>query len=296
MKHRVTPAAHSMSFDEIAASRTREAATARIESLTTVFQRFGAGDRCGVGNAWTREHYGGDFELMNPPDGRTAVSLVFVQSRDGNTVAADPAALGGGDTDKHLIYEGLSRVAADAVLAGAGSVYRTAFFSVWHPDLVALRHQLGLPRHPAQVVISQRGHLDDDALLFNVADAPVFLIAGNDVISARAAWLRARPWIHTIPLVADDLPSVFDCLRVSHGIRRMSAIGGRVTASRLVDAGVVQDLYLTTTARNGGELGTPWYSGAHHPRLELLTKKRWTDMGSVLAFEHFRLTDHMLPS
>ena len=223
------------------------------------------------------------------------MSLVFVQSRDGNTVAPDPAALGGGDTDKHLIYEGLSRVAADAVLAGAGSVYRSAFFSVWHPDLVALRHQLGLPRHPAQVVISQRGHLDYDALLFNVADVPVFLIAGNDVISARAAWLRARPWIHTIPLLADDLRSVFDCLRVSHGIRRISAIGGRLTASRLVDAGMVQDLYLTTTASNGGELNTPWYSGAHRPRLELLTKKRWTDIGSVLAFEHLRLAAAATP-
>ena len=34
--------------------------------------------------------------------------------------AAIPSSLGGGDADKHLIYEGLSRVAADAVLAGAG--------------------------------------------------------------------------------------------------------------------------------------------------------------------------------
>ena len=284
-----------MTFDEIAADRTREAAGARIESLATVFHRFGADDTCGVGNTWTRQHYGGDFELVNPRDGRTAVSLVFVQSHDGNTVAPDPAALGGGATDKHLIYEGLSRVAADAVLAGAGSVYRTAFFSVWHPDLVALRHQLGLPRHPAQVVISQRGHLDYDALLFNVADVPVFLIAGDDVLAARAAWLGARPWIHPIPLRADDLRSVVDRLRLSHGIRRISAIGGRFTASRLVDAGAVQDLYLTTTAHDGGEPDTPWYSGAHHPRLELLTKKQWIDGGSILRFEHLRLTGPTLP-
>jgi len=47
---------------------------------------------------------------------------VFVQSRDGNTGARDPSSLGGGDTDKHLIYEGLSRVASDAVVAGAETI------------------------------------------------------------------------------------------------------------------------------------------------------------------------------
>lgn len=63
-------------------------------------------------------HYGGEFCLVDQHPERTALSLVFVQSQDGNTGGADPASFGGGATDKHLIYEGLSRVAADAVLAG----------------------------------------------------------------------------------------------------------------------------------------------------------------------------------
>jgi hypothetical protein len=38
-------------------------------------------------------------------------------------------------TDKHLIYEGLSRAAADAVLAGAATVRAgDIVFSVWHPE------------------------------------------------------------------------------------------------------------------------------------------------------------------
>ena len=278
-----------MSFEEIAASRTREAAAARIEMLATRFHRPDARDVMGIGNTWTRQHYGGDFEITAGSEGQTDVSLVFVQSRDGNTVAADPASLGGGATDKHLIYEGLSRVAADAVLAGAGSVYSTAFFSVWHPELVALRHALGLPRHPAQVVISKHGHLDFDALLFNVPGVPVFLLAGDSVIADRREWLQARPWIRPVSLVDDDLRGALDHLRVSCGIRRMSAIGGPVTASRLADAGVVQDLYLTTTSHDGGEPGTPWYVGANPPLLELVTRKEWSDRGLVVAFEHFRI-------
>src|SRR6185369_10018951 len=74
-----------------------------------------------LGNAWSRAMFDGAFH-------RTAsrrhadvpsLSLVFVQSRDGNTVACNPSTLGGGPTDKHVMYEGLSRVDADAVLSGA---------------------------------------------------------------------------------------------------------------------------------------------------------------------------------
>src|SRR5215470_3705990 len=139
-------------FDEFAAKKTREAAAARIEPLSAVLDRPGTEQLVRIGNAWTRRHYGGDFDLVVPPDGQTALSLVFVQSSDGNTGAADPSTLGGGPTDKHLIYEGLSRVAADGVLAGATTVRGNTFFSVWHPELVALRDALRLPRHPAQMV------------------------------------------------------------------------------------------------------------------------------------------------
>jgi hypothetical protein len=66
----------------------------------------------------------------------------------------------------------------------------------------------------------------------------------------------------------------------------MSAIGGRSTATRLVDSGLVQDIYLTTTSRNGGDPGTPWYSGASPPRLTPITEKEWHDNGSRVVFEH----------
>jgi riboflavin biosynthesis pyrimidine reductase len=230
-------------------------------------------------------HYGGDFGLFVPPEGETGLSLVFVQSRDGNTEAADPSALGGGATDRHLIYEGLSRVAADAVLAGARSVYPEAFFSVWHPELVALRESLGLPRHPAQVVVSKQGRLDFGALLFNVPDVPVFLLAGDECTSCHEAALCARPWIRQVPFHGVLRP-VIDRLRVEEGIRRISAIGGRFTATRLVDEELAQDIYLTTTPHEGGQSGTPWYSGTSSPRLRVITKKQWFDSRSSIVFEH----------
>src|SRR5262249_6162414 len=103
-------------FDAFAAKKTAEAEAAVIRPLTTAFAGA-TDDMVAIGNDWTRRMFDGGFYVSPPVTGnRPAASLVFVRSRDGNTVAPDPATLGGGEADKHLIYEGLSRVAADAVL------------------------------------------------------------------------------------------------------------------------------------------------------------------------------------
>ena len=274
------------SFHTFVKKKTREASTALIERLTTVRDESESMGGPAIGNAWSRPHYGGAFRLVAPTAAATAVSLVFVQTRDRNTGGIDPGAFGGGATDKHLIYEGLSRVAADAVLSGSGSLHLDAFFSVWHPELVALRASLGLPRHPTQIVVSKRGRFDFNTRLFNVPDVPVFLIAGDECVARHAAELRARSWVRVLRLSADGVRSALDQLRVAEGIERVSAIGGRVTATQLVNGGLAQDIYLTTTPVLGGEPGTPWYSGASSPRLRVVTEKKWQQQGSTVRFEH----------
>ena len=137
--------------------------------------------------------------LAAAPRDLPSANLVFVQSRDGNTGAEDPSSLGGGEADKHLIYEGLSRVAADAVLAGAETIRGgDIVLSVWHPELVALRESLGLPRHPIQIVATLRGLGLDDGLLFNVPGAAVVILitvgACADAMLTRWPTGRGSPW------------------------------------------------------------------------------------------------------
>ena len=276
---------HQLDFERFASRKTHEAAGASIERLSTLFDERDDAHVGGVGNAWSRLHYDGDFGLLKQGRNATALSLVFVRSKNGNT-GGDPAALGGGATDEHLIYEGLSRVAADAVLAGARSVGAENVFSVWHPELVALRASLALPRHPAQIVVSRHGRLNFDALLFNVPDVRVFVIAAAEPMTRHRPALAARPWICHIPQATDDLRSALRQLREEEGIQRISAVGGRLTASHLVDAGLAQDLYLTTTAHDGGDPNTPWYSGANAPPTRVITQKQWFDRASRLLFEH----------
>jgi riboflavin biosynthesis pyrimidine reductase len=277
-------------FQSFADRKARQSAAALIQRLSTVRDHHAGADWFAIGNAWSRDHYGGDFSLFRPRQEQTAVSLVFVQSRDGNTGAPNPSALGGGATDMHLIYEGLSRVAADAVLTGAGTLHRDAFFSVWHPELIALRLSLGLARHPAQIVVSQRGRFSLETLLFNVPEVPVFLIGGEECLARHGQTLVHRPWIHTLPLVDGDLRRSLDRLREEAGVRRLSAIGGPSTATSLVDEGLVQDLYLTTTARTGGDPGTPWYCGTRRPTLAPLALKAWREDGLAVTFAHLSIS------
>ena len=92
-------------FERFVERKIREAAAARIEPLATIFDRHDDKRLLAIGNAWTRSCYGGDFGLVVAHQDETAMSLVFVQSNEGNTGASDPDALGAGATDKHLIYE-----------------------------------------------------------------------------------------------------------------------------------------------------------------------------------------------
>jgi riboflavin biosynthesis pyrimidine reductase len=159
-------------------------------------------------------------------------------------------------------------------MAGATTASGAVFCSVWHPEIVALRQSLGLPRHPAQVVLSRDGNLDlDRPLMFNVPEVPVYILGGSRCCERLAAVSRQRPWISVIRMEDGNLASAFRDLRL-RGLGRISMIGGRSAASALIDAGVVQDLCLTTTGLAGGEPHTPFYAGSKALVLSSIASKR----------------------
>lgn len=277
-------------FAALADRKTREADAAALSPLETAQAGTWPG-ATEIGNGWSRQFYDGGFTLPPVPTGRPSMSLVFVQSRDGNTGGPDPSRLGGGDIDKHLIYEGLSRVGTDAVMSGATSASgQNTFFSVWRRELVELRASLGLPRHPAQIVASQTGRLDvEGSVLFNVPEVRVIVLAGPGCRDQCAEQFASRRWITVIPIDGDNWPSALARVQQDHGINRISAIGGRQTATSLIDAGVIDDICLTTTGVTGGEPDTPFYTGLKPPTLELIVRKQSKADTSPILFEHLRV-------
>jgi riboflavin biosynthesis pyrimidine reductase len=283
---------------DFSARKTRAAEAARLHPLRTIIDSSFLHPTVQAGNAWSRRLYDGPFHLWRVPSGSLpAISLVFVQSRDKNTAANDPAELGGGETDRHLIYEGLSRVAADAVLAGTNTVAGSdVFFSVWHSELVALRKSYGLSRHPAQVVLTKTGRVDvESSLVFNVPEARVFVLGTAEACDRLESAIGERPWVKLISYGDQDVVPALEHLRANHGIRRISVVGGRTVATALLDAGVVQDIYLTTTEKIAGAPGTPPYAGSKPPTLDAVVRKRGTDPDAPFLFEHLGVYPPAIP-
>ena len=271
-------------FAAFAAKRIAAALNARPAPYITIDARPGEGFRP-VATPWSSAAFGGPFYVRERAARLPTCSLVFVRSADGNTVADDPASLGGGATDFHVVYEGLSRVLADAVLIGARTVNSgSQIFSVWHPEMVALRQSLGYARHPTQIVATRRGLHLTRGLLFNTPEVPVILLTEPGGARAMEADLASRPWIRTV--VSSDLTQTFADLRTA-GVQRISCIGGRSLAAVLLSLRVVDDVYLTTSAKTGGEPDTPLPAEAFDGHV--IVEKRGTGEDVGVVFQHFDL-------
>jgi riboflavin biosynthesis pyrimidine reductase len=271
------------SFDLYVEQKERQAGNAQLAGFATVFDAGVPVGSHAIVTAWTRQLFDGPFYVS--PD----LSLVFVQSKDGNTGADDPSTLGGGEGDLHLIYEGLSRVAADGVMAGATTVRSGGLvLSVWHPELIAMRRELAKPRHPAQIVVTDTGNLPlDRGVMLTTPELRVFIVAPLRTAASLRDRVRDRPWIEVIETGPDGrLAPAIDQLRV-RGVETISAIGGRTLAGALIREGLVRDLYLTTAPREGGEPGTPLYDGPLAMTRVLEKIGRGREAG--VRFDHFRL-------
>jgi riboflavin biosynthesis pyrimidine reductase len=286
-------------FQAYCTRKQQAALAAPLPGFESVPKTGHAAELIRIGNDWTRSLFDGWFYRSpnlesNHRGGVTPVmphiNLVFVQSRDGNTEADDPGTLGGGDTDKHLVYEGLSRVDADGVMAGATTAHDDELvFSVWHPELVRLREKLGKPRHPRQIIVSARANLPlDTALLYTTPSLPVTVVTTTRTAEPLRRRVADRPWIDVID-AGEPLSLEAACRELAaRGCHTISAVGGRRTATALLAAGLVADLYLTTSPISAGTPNTPFYEG---PELKtaLVVEKHGRGAEKGVRFEHLVL-------
>jgi riboflavin biosynthesis pyrimidine reductase len=113
----------------------------------------------------------------------------------------------------------------------------------------------------------------------------VFIVTRSAAVSELRMQVRERPWIEVLD--AGDpvsLASGVDQLR-DRGVRTISAIGGRRTATALLRERLVSELYLTTSSIEAGEPNTPFYEG---PTLALtrVVEKAGRGAEASVRFEH----------
>jgi riboflavin biosynthesis pyrimidine reductase len=202
--------------------------------------------------------YGGDLTLAEESvyanfvatiDGVVAIPSL----RNSNTVIA-------GDKDADRFLMGLLRAVADAVLIGAG-VLRASPGGTWraekiHPptaeSYAELRASLGLPAAPEIAILTGSGSIDPahpvlaGRAVVLTSDAGAERLSGELPGSATMVSLGSGPRL--------DGARVVDALR-ARGHRRILSEAGPHTFGSLLDANVVDELFLTTSPFLAGDAG-----------------------------------------
>ena len=173
--------------------------------------------------------------------------------RNSNTVIA-------GDNDADRFLMGLLRAVADAVLIGAG-VLRASPKGTWraekiHPpaaeSYAELRASLGLPETPEIAILTGTGSIDpahpvlEGRAVVLTSDAGADRLAGKLPDSATMLSLGSETRLEGARIV--------EALR-SRGHRRILSEAGPHTFGSLLDAGTVDELFLTTSPFLAGDAG-----------------------------------------
>lgn len=202
--------------------------------------------------------YGGDLTFAED-----CVYSNFVATLDG--VVAIPSlpnsnTMVAGDNDADRFLMGLLRALADVVLIGAG-VLRASPTSTWRAEQIyppaadayaALRASLGLPTAPEIAVLCGWGHIDPDH--------PVLRGRALVLTSDRGVTRLENRLPDTAVVVSLGRPLRFsgdviiEALR-ERGHRRILSEAGPHTFGALLEAGRVDELFLTTSPFLAGDAG-----------------------------------------
>ena len=178
---------------------------------------------------------------LAPPE-RPYLGLNMVSSLDGKATLDWRTKGLSSDLDRRVFH--LLRSQADAVMVGAGTVRAERYGRITKSDeLRQIRVNEGLVPDALAVVVSGRLDLPADLPLLNEPDQKVVIAtASEDTIPGVKGDVEyAR--------VGDDLPRLMVYLQERHAVRSVLCEGGPTLNSFLFAANLVDELFLTLTAK-----------------------------------------------
>jgi riboflavin biosynthesis pyrimidine reductase len=216
-----------------------------------------------------RAIYDGHFyaPLPSTPD-RPYGTVVFASTLNGKVTFAEPKDIQATFTD-YYFYRELSKVFTDAVIAGAetvrGSPDQERFtMSMYDPELIAFRTRvLQKPRHPLHVVITGSGNIAvEKEYIFNLPEFKVLVFTtawGQAVLSAH----RFDKEHVTIVSMGEriDFRTIPEILQNEYAVERMLLIGGASVATQFIDAGVIDEMFITSANTLGHGNARTFYEG-----------------------------------
>jgi riboflavin biosynthesis pyrimidine reductase len=184
------------------------------------------------------------------PNDRPFLYLNMVASVDGRAWFEGRTEGLGSAADTLLLTE--LRALADAVLVGTGTIRAEGYGRlVRNAERVARRDAAGLAVTPTAVLISRSFDIPWGAPLFEAADQPVIVYTG-----AGGAPPQVAAPLEVVRL-EDPTPGAAMADLRARGVRSLLCEGGPTLNSGLLEAGVVDALFLTLSPMLTGELRAP---------------------------------------
>jgi diaminohydroxyphosphoribosylaminopyrimidine deaminase/5-amino-6-(5-phosphoribosylamino)uracil reductase len=203
--------------------------------------------------------------ILRVAQGRPMVTLKLAETADG-------FAAGAGAHDERLMITGqaannrvqIMRALHDAIMIGAGT-------ALGDDPLLTVRLPGLEKRLPLRVVLDTHLRLPlRSRLVATACERPVLVIAGEGAsAAARMALEEQGVIIEIAPLGANghiDLPSALSLL-AQRGVTRVFSEGGPLVAAALIDAGLVDDVFIIRGAKPFGRPGLPALDAVSRARL-----------------------------
>jgi len=218
---------------------------------------------------------------------RPFVYINMVQTLDGQAVLEGTAYTIGTDVDHYLLRQ--LRVHADAVLCGAGTLRKDDVIITTHPPLQERRRQRGISPNPLAVVVTATCRFDRAVFkkkFFTRTDFEKVIVTTRgakprDIDSVR----RAGVQVQTVRADRNGevhIPSLMAWLS-ARGIHTLLCEGGPTLNVALARRGAIDELFLTTALRLGGDPREPriFTEPVTNRPLDLVSEFRFEDDGRV---------------
>jgi riboflavin biosynthesis pyrimidine reductase len=217
-------------------------------------------------------------------DDRPYTITNFALTVDGKATIDGRSGPIGTDTDTAMLVGLRTRV--DALMIGAGTM-RTERYGrvIGDPQKRAQREEDGLAPDVLVVLVSKRLDLPWDADLFTDGNGSVLVFTASDEdppdTATEVSVVRHEGTV--------DLVEAMRHLRVERGVRALLSEGGPHLHAQMIEADLVDDLFVTTAAKLGGGAGPGLAEGLPEVVRDLELTWLATDAERRELFQRYRL-------
>ena len=201
-------------------------------------------------------------------DARPTTVLTMIATLDGKAVVGPSGTTWGIGTEvDHLLFKQIQRN-CDAVIVGAGVMRADDIpYPRISPEEAERRTRLGLRPKPLWILVSGTGRVSPDLRAFRADAENTLLITSEDADTSALEALEGKTQIRAIGRGSVDIPAMMHALRRDFGIRRLNSLGGPILNGAMLEAGVLDELFLTLAPKiqNGSESVTLFEGRAFPP-------------------------------